>query len=333
MRKTKILLIFLPLILFLIGCPLSEEDKAKKKEAIALIQKIEEFPYTEEAKKSPEKFYKLFDELMKLGKPALPAIKEAMEKTKDQTLKAMYLQSSSEIIKSSPSPELTNRLIKTLQNKKTHPGIKGEAAITLGEIGGVGAYEALIATLSDENAEVRSLAALGLGCLRDDRAVQPLLNLLSQDDSSRVRGRAVRALGDIGDREAEASLIALLSDEDLSDKDLQVQGGAINVLGEWKSQGAVPSLIKIAKEEGHRNRYSAIKSLGKIEGDQAFNTLIELLQDKSGYIVWITAEILATIGDQRAAEPLAAAIREAASYDKEDLKKAYKDLTGQEYQE
>jgi len=62
--------------------------------------------------------------------------------------------------------------------------------------------------------------------------------------------------------------------------------------------------------------------------------LIELLQDESLSTIIDAAEALATIGDQRAVEPLIAAIqRIKESVTLKYLKEAYKKLTGQEYQE
>ena len=328
MRKNiKTLLITFPLILLLIGYLFSEEDKAKREEAKVLIQKIEEFPYSEEAKKNPEKFYELFNELIKIGKPALPVIEEAMKRTKNQELKAMLLEASAEIAKKSPDPKLTKQLIERLKNKKGNPGIRADTAVALGNLGGPGVYEALVTILSDENELVKSMAALALGLLGDKRAVEPLIAMLG-DSSSVVVCRAMTSLGKLKDTRATEPLISLLSS---TNKDIQL--GAIISLGELGDRKATEPLISVAKDRENQKRIHAITSLGKIGGNEAFNTLIELLQDKSGYIVWGVAKILATIGDQKAAEPLAIAIRKAASYDKEDLKKAYKDLTGQEYQE
>ncbi|PIP16575.1 MAG: hypothetical protein COX46_01410, partial [bacterium (Candidatus Ratteibacteria) CG23_combo_of_CG06-09_8_20_14_all_48_7] len=79
-------------------------------------------------------------------------------------------------------------------------------------------------------------------------------------------------------------------------------------------------------------RGSAATSLGKIGGDQAVTALIELLQNSSTVID--AAEALATIGDQRAVEPLIAAIKRTSdSFTLKHLKQAYKTLTGQEYPE
>jgi len=62
--------------------------------------------------------------------------------------------------------------------------------------------------------------------------------------------------------------------------------------------------------------------------------LIELLQDESLSTIIDAAEALATIGDQRAVEPLIAAIRRTDdSVTLKYLKESYKKLTGQEYQE
>ena len=319
--------IIILLVFLLTGYSCSKEDQAKTERAKVLIQKIESFPYSEEIKTNPEKLYELLDELMKIGEPAIPAIKEAIEKTKNEELKGIFNQVLSELIIEFLPSGYTGQLIRTLQDKKKHPDERAKATYYLGQIGGPGAYEALAATLSDEDETIRNLAVVGLGCLGDKRATQPLLDLLSRESSSDIKRSIITALGGVKNKEAELAVIALLSDP-------LVQGKAIIALGEWKSEGAVPSLIKIAKEDGHINRYSAIKSLGKVGGDQAVTALIELLQDESLSTIIDAAEALATIGDQRAVEPLIAAIRRTDdSVTLKYLKESYKKLTGQEYQE
>lgn len=71
----------------------------------------------------------------------------------------------------------------------------------------------LLAALTDERYNVRRLAASALGKLRDSRAVNPLLDLLSREEHPQIRQYAVKALGKIGDARARAMLLQIASDE------------------------------------------------------------------------------------------------------------------------
>ena len=52
-----------------------------------------------------------------------------------------------------------------------------------------------------------------LGELRDRRAVQPLLDLLSREQRTLLRGRVVTALGRIGGKESRPTLRAIMKSE------------------------------------------------------------------------------------------------------------------------
>ena len=84
---------------------------------------------------------------------------------------------------------------------------------TLGESGDSAHVPQLIAALEHENDNVRRLAASGLGKLRDNRAVEPLMTLLMNEEKAQVRQYAVRALGAIGDPRATALLESIANDE------------------------------------------------------------------------------------------------------------------------
>ena len=84
---------------------------------------------------------------------------------------------------------------------------------TLGESGDSAHVPQLIAALEHENGNVRRLAASGLGKLRDNRAVEPLMTLLMNEDKPQVRQYAVKALGAIADPRATALLESIANDE------------------------------------------------------------------------------------------------------------------------
>ena len=83
----------------------------------------------------------------------------------------------------------------------------------MGESGDSSHVPQLIAALEHENGNVRRLAASGLGKLRDERAVDPLIALLLNEEKPQVRQYAVKALGAIGDSRATAILESIANDE------------------------------------------------------------------------------------------------------------------------
>jgi competence protein ComFC len=66
--------------------------------------------------------------------------------------------------------------------------------------------------LRDTDGNVRRLAASALGKIRDQRAVEPLLDLLSRETKPQVRQYAVKALGKIGDARARSVLDKIAND-------------------------------------------------------------------------------------------------------------------------
>jgi len=81
---------------------------------------------------------------------------------------------------------------------------------------GVGGVKELIENLKILNAKVREEAAETLGCIKHNRAVEPLIALLEDEDEDiGVREAAAKALGKIKDERAIEPLTAALKDEDV----------------------------------------------------------------------------------------------------------------------
>jgi len=72
----------------------------------------------------------------------------------------------------------------------------------------------LIVALSDEDGNVRRLAASALGKIADPRAVGPLLALLEREHRPQVRQYAAKALGALRDASAAPMLERIAADED-----------------------------------------------------------------------------------------------------------------------
>jgi len=101
------------------------------------------------------------------------------------------------------------------QGALTSPGeLAGEALAALAREGSSfppGVVEHILSALKDARSAVG--AAIALGALKESRAIDPLIVLLSAPEP-KSRRVAARALGEIGDRRAVAALIEALKDRD-----------------------------------------------------------------------------------------------------------------------
>jgi HEAT repeat protein len=174
-----------------------------------------------------------------------------------------------------PDPEL-ERLIAEVAARRLN-----QAAEELGLRGDRRAVEPLISLLElplemPEDAyafQLRSMAAIALGRLRDSRALGPLVHALNDQETS-VRESAARALGDLSDRRA------------------------------------ISPLVSVARRRAGFESYYAVTSLGNLRDPAAVAPLLEMLDDyasgrqKDDLLLSYICESLGRIGDASALEPL-----------------------------
>jgi len=194
-------------------------------------------------------------------------------------------------------PEFRERAVAALTNVLINDGafdVRSNAAEALGMIGDAKAVEPLTKATEDSNSTVRSnatqalakigkpaveslieglksgdegvrmYAAMGLGKIRDIRAVKPLIEVLRLKTRwGGVEGSAAQALTDIGEPAVEP-LIAVLKDSDENVRNL-----AIVSLGDIGDARAVEPLIHALKDSSKKVRSFAAKALKKIGGEKA----------------------------------------------------------------
>ena len=190
----------------------------------------------------------------------------------------------------------------------------------------------IVGLLENGTEEQKELSAHLLGCLKDKRAVKPLIRALGSGNE-RVKSFAAHALGRIGDRRANPHLISILESpgpalgypmkeaaESLGKlgvdarelgaiADLAREGRMPGVvaLGEIKGAKAVPLLIEALGNEALKTE--AMRALKKI-GKPAVPKLVKALGAQEPKMRRRAAEILGNIRDQKAAPALADALND-----------------------
>jgi HEAT repeat protein len=154
--------------------------------------------------------------------------------------------------------------------------VRARAAIALGKIGDEQAVEPLLNALKDPEVDVRIAACLGLGFFKEPSTFDDMANVLLDDPKIEVRQAAAKALGNTGHPDALPYLMEALRD----------------------------SFWWYEREVAAGDLLTAIESMGTL----AVDPLIEALKDKEGAVRKFAAGLLGRIGDQRAIPALGMAL-------------------------
>jgi HEAT repeat protein len=123
--------------------------------------------------------------------------------------------------------------------------------------------------MDDEDADVRTYAALALGLLEDTRGVTRLVAALD-DENANVRFHAIEALGRIGSREAALPLAAVAESRDFS-----VAFAALDALAHIGEPSVAPRLVPLLDDD--LLQAAAAEALGALGGPEATGPLARLL--------------------------------------------------------
>ena len=182
------------------------------------------------------------------------------------------------------------------------PDVRRNAAWTLGRQRDTRIIDPLIAALDDEDATVRVRAAESLGVIKDPRIVEPLLETLT-DEEPQARAKAIGSLGRQGDLRAIPAALDLLHDSDPV-----VRSSAAQVFMLLPEKDGIVGLVRtLLDDDDYEVRYYSAKSLEQIGGAATVDALLEAMQGEvsEGGKMYI-AEILASLYDKRAIDPLRA---------------------------
>lgn len=170
--------------------------------------------------------------------------------------------------------------------------IRREAAVTLGEMGDERCVEPLVRALRDGDWQVREAAVEALGMIGSP-AVDPLIRQLRDWD---IRKYAIRGLGKIKDERVLDPLISQLRNDEFM---LDATDALVDL-----GKPAVEKLIAALKDKEENVRKQAVIALGRIQDPDAIDPLIEMLKDKDWYTRLTAAAALEKIGDERGREAI-----------------------------
>lgn len=303
----------------------------KLEEAVTVAQyqhfaeRLEAFAKRAKEAKDPEVLIKILSALLRHLHPLLsPKPGKLQNLAKEAIDRIADLEGISQLIdrlcdKATPDDELTfifiglgSRAVPPLLNRlkaEEHLSARRRLISTLIQQGTC-AVPFLLQALDDPRWYVVRNVALILGHIGGEEAVGPLSRQLRHQDH-RVRREVVLALGRIGSPKASSPLLEVLQDQD----PVACQY-AVVALGALKERKAVPALIEIARatpKDDVTLQQAAIAALGRIGGEEALHTLVDLLKKRSFFSTAAHEEVraqaaaaLGTLGTEEALETLRA---------------------------
>jgi len=177
--------------------------------------------------------------------------------------------------------------------------IGAEAAFQINKLGNKKIFEQLVQTLSTaRNPQIRANAAYALGGLKDLRAVEPLINALS-DYEEIVRVRSANSLAALGDKKAIEPLLKLF--RECSELE---RNNIIDIFGELGDERAFEPILEIMKQLDDDTYFQTITILGCLNNEKAFPLLINWLNDQNVNVQIAAAKGLGYFGDSKALDYL-----------------------------
>lgn len=191
-------------------------------------------------------------------------------------------------------------IVETLKNGDRNS--KVSATWCLGYLDDEIAVKPLISSLSDEEVAV----ACGINLVKLKRfSTVPLINILSSEDKKMLNG-AVNSLGEIGDERAVEPLLNLL----ISNSKIYAVS---NALSNIKSKKTVEPLINLLRNDDKNIKRQSTTILGNIGDKRAIDPLIEILNDNDAYLRVRAVKSLGQINDDKVIDPLLNALNDSAA--------------------
>jgi HEAT repeat protein len=166
-----------------------------------------------------------------------------------------------------------------------------------------GVVESLIEMLEDDDWNDKLIAIRGLAALKEVKAIYHMVDTAGSLDPAdpgneeklHVIKKAIMSF------DCNEALIDMLNDDSVKYRGKVV---VIDLAGDIKCREAVPALIKLLKSDYRDVRRSSIKSIGKMESDDAKECLMNAISDHDSHVRKNAVISLGKIGDMSAFEPL-----------------------------
>jgi HEAT repeat protein len=181
--------------------------------------------------------------------------------------------------------------------------VQGKIVSALGQTMSQRAVEPLISVLSGDDLELQTKAANSLKQIKSEKTVELLICALNDNDY-RVRELAADTLGSIKSRKAVGSLTNALKDADP-----RVQKQAENSLKEINSheegvESIIKSIIESINDENFRLTWRRAEKIEQIKSEEAVDPLIKALKHKKSDVRFVVARSLGQIKSKKAVGPL-----------------------------
>ncbi len=149
--------------------------------------------------------------------------------------------------------------------------------------------------LSQENPDIRTEAVYKLEPFQrqSKKALKAIMDSLEDNDAN-VRSAAVNVLSHIGTSKAADKIIPLLKDNDSA-----VRWEAADALGFFRTKKSVPYLVTALNDNEKLVRLNAADSLGCLGDKRAISALVGLLKDSDPLVRGYAACALGEIGDKK----------------------------------
>ena len=153
------------------------------------------------------------------------------------------------------------------------------------------ALRALLTLAADPHPYTRSFAIRGLGAVKDPDAVRLLLPLISGPDRA-TAVEAIRALGRIGDRAAGPALLEQIRS---AKADPQVRMEAVLAIGGIAGEGVFDTLLDVLADRSPAMRSAALRALARLDPEGFVTVLSGLDPDSHWSGRSALAEVLGTL--------------------------------------
>ncbi len=270
----------------------SSSDEDTIQVTVEVLQKIGYQPVSQADKISYFYAARKWDELVKIGQPALDALINNALNNNSLAIR----QSAAKALGEIGDSRAVEPLIESL--KDINLGVQNVAIEALTKIGSP-AVEALITALNVGDWFIQEKIAIILGMIKDFRAIEYLVDLLND---SKVKKVAFESLIKINDSKAIPSLVAKLRDDNFKERKSVAE--ILDKLG-WKPDKEEDKIICLILQ-------GKINEITK-SGASAVELLISILNVSDSGMKITIAEALGAIKDNRAVKPLIELLKDPIS--------------------